>query len=1161
MTDASLTRPDLDPEPKMDAEDALLAFPVIGIGASAGGLEAAKEMMAAAPRGCGMAFVLVQHLDPDHESLMTELISRATDLTVRQIRDGDSLEPDHLFVIPPGRALEVSNGVLHLRAFESPRGLRRPIDDFFASLARSQGPNAACVILSGTGSDGTAGLRIIKERGGVAAAQDPETARYDGMPTAALGTGLVDFELDPAKLVDRLSSYFSRRDTRKNGEETRVVAANVDELCEILREGVGHDFSNYKLPTMVRRIERRMKILDFETVEDYIAAVRADPEECEALFRDLLIHVTAFFRDAEYFDQLSEKAIVPLVEDGPSEIRVWIAGCSTGEEAYSIAMLFAEAVRNARRKPVVQIFATDISEDMLKIAREGRYPSVTLLDIPERFRETYTIGLHGQFQIAPRIRDMVRFSSHSVIKDPPFSRIDLLSCRNLMIYMGDRIQKSLIPLMHYALKPGGFLFLGPSESLSHRDDLFSPLDQKARLFRRNEGGVSYPFDLPAGGSKRSARPMRKSMPMHEDYPVQQRGSLFSRVLLDRYAPASVLLSGEGEILASHGELAKFFKLSIATPDRHVSQIARDGVRETLLPLMREALAVGKRRARRDLEVSSGLGSQTIDLIVDPLSDGTCMAIFVEVEAFRQQLDSDYIEATDGDTRVADLEEELRLVRFRLRGTVEELETANEELKSSNEEMMSMNEELQSANEELSTVNEELKNKVDEIGNVNTDLKNFLGSAKLALISVDADLRIRTFTDEALAILPLKETDRGRPLTDVNVLVQGIDLVHEAHRVLRGADPVEATARSGDGQVYLARILPYRLADGSVAGVTMTFADITKLSELQRDLEEKSARLELALSFGKMGVWEYDPDREMAELDDIESDLLGFPRGEPVQLDKVFERVHPDDRDRIAQALARSQQDEELYDERFRIRHPDGSEHLLRGIGRLHQSGRMVGLNFDITDEAKAQADKELLFREMNHRVKNLFAVVASIVTQTARSAETKEQLAEVLRMRILALSKAHAFTLDREGDADPILLRDLLDVILNDEIGAGRIALDGGDVTLTADMVTPIGLILHELATNSFKYGALSRDAGQVTLGWKKVGPDGALRLVWTERGGPPVVEPAPGRSFGTRLIDGSVAQLGGIVKRDWKPDGLRISLSFAEELTSADSPVNLDQT
>ncbi len=465
-------------------------------------------MFAAADLPTGLAFVVVQHLDPHHESMLAELVGRHTRLRVLQCEGGETIEVDTVFIIPPGHGLSIKDGRLELTDFAQPRGLRRPIDDFFISLAADQQANAACVILSGTGADGTTGLRAIKENGGLCVVQEPTTAKYDGMPLSAKATGLVDFVVPPTEILASIRDFFFRRD---QAEASRVVD-HIDDLCKTLRITVGHDFSGYKRTTFARRVERRMHVIGVASASAYLDRVRTDPSECSALFRDLLINVTRFFRDREAFDALLKQAIIPLLQRAAKEhedIRVWVAGCSSGEEAYSIAMLFAAAAESIYPAADVQIFATDIDESMLQIARDGFYPNATLTDIPNHLRDRYIVPHADGFRFSGQIRQMIRFSAHSLIKNPPFSKVDLVSCRNLLIYFDDKLQQTVMPLLHYALRPGGFLFLGSSETVGRFDNIFTVVDQKARLFERLPGAPAYPIALPGEGTERRTYPSRR----------------------------------------------------------------------------------------------------------------------------------------------------------------------------------------------------------------------------------------------------------------------------------------------------------------------------------------------------------------------------------------------------------------------------------------------------------------------------------------------------------------------------------------------------------------------------------------------------------------------------------------------------------------------------
>lgn len=796
-------------------------LPIIGVGASAGGLEALRQTFSAISQPTGMAFVVVQHLDPNHESMMAELVERHSQLPVHQIAGGEQVLADHIYVIPPGFGLAIDKGRLKLTEFSDPRGMRRPIDDFFDSLAQDQKSLSACVILSGTGADGSRGLRAIKELGGICAVQDPQTARYDGMPLSAVGTGLVDFVLQPEEIVATLNSYFDRKlFDGVDPAEALAVADHVDDVCRVIKESHGHDFSGYKRTTLNRRIARRMQVLGIEEGTEYLAKIRNDSQECSALFRDLLINVTRFFRDPEAFDSFNESVVLPLVRqaDAAEELRIWVPGCSSGEEAYSMAMLFAEAMRVERRRLSVQIFASDIDEQMLKIAREGAYPVIGLADIPEHLRMHYTIGHGNTFTVTPGIRDMVRFSAHNLIKDPPFSRMDVISCRNLLIYFDDRLQQTVMPLFHYALKPGGHLLLGTSETIGRHEDLFEPIDQLNRLFRRTKGSPRYPLPLPSVNLGKRRAPSVSSPPAPDQSNWLEGDALHK--LTQNYGPAGLLVDREGTIVASWGQIGRYFEFP-SHSERRLSApaLAKPGLREVVGALVREAGSDGKRHIARDVEAKVDFGNQQVNVICDPVRDGHLLIVVKEAGPFLPLDGNDLVELTDGDDQVQVLEDELRITRHRLRSTVEELETANEELKSSNEEMMSMNEELQSTNEELTTVNDELKNKVDQLSIANDDLKNLYESTQLAVIVVDPDLKVRNFTEAACTIFPFKAGDRGRLLSEITAHLETSLYADQARHVIRTGEVIRDHVRTTDGRDFSLRITPYRQSNENIDGAT------------------------------------------------------------------------------------------------------------------------------------------------------------------------------------------------------------------------------------------------------------------------------------------------------------------------------------------------------
>ncbi|MBB3762997.1 CheR family methyltransferase [Sphingomicrobium lutaoense] len=1120
--------------------------PIVGVGASAGGLEALREMFGAANEETGIAFVIVQHLDPHHESMMAQLLARETRLEVHQAEGGETPRADHVYIIPPGHGLAMKDGKLELTEFSRPRGMRRPIDDFFESLANDHEHLAACVILSGTGADGSLGLRTIKEKGGLAVAQEPTSARYDGMPQSAVGTGLVDFVREPSEILETLVRYFHRRASHvRELEDSASVSAHLQDICSTLRDVVAHDFSGYKQSTLERRIQRRMQVLGLDHAGAYLDRLRRDHGECDALFRDLLINVTRFFRDREHFDQLRFEVIEPLIDnlDEAEELRIWVAGCSSGEEAYSLAMMVADACDERGVSPLVQIFATDIDEKMLNIAREGRYPPAATADMDERLAEKYLQGHGDHYSVIPRIRDMVRFSNHSVIKDAPFSRLHLVTCRNLLIYFGERLQQSVLPLFHYAIQEGGYLMLGPSETIGRHDNLFEPVDLKARIYRRCPGRGTYPTELHAASHqslKRQAiarRTAMKAINAEDDNALKR--------LIERYGPAALVLGPDGAVNGSYGRLARYFEFpTTAHGPASAAGLARPGLREVLLPLLRQAQEDRSRVVARDVEVRSEFGSQRVNVIADPLPDGQTLLVLREIEAFHPEADDDLAELGPNDGEVQILEDELRLARHRLRSTVEELETVNEELKSSNEEMMSMNEELQSTNEELTTVNDELKSKVDQLTVANSDLKNFFESTRLAVVVLDKDLTIRSFTEAASEIFPLKTSDKGRSLEEMTSKFGNRRYLEDARAVIAGREHVERQFVTDDGATYLFRALPYTAAGGDISGATLVFTDVSEMTQLEAELARERERLSLALKVAGIGVWEYLADDDCVRFDDTMAGMYRLDGAGSYPFQEILDRVHPEDHSRFQNDLRRAISNEkDDYDITFRLLNPDGSEISLRSLGRLvtgSKPARLIGVSFDVTADAREDAMRELLLREMNHRVKNLFAIIGGMVSLAARHADTKDMMAQTLRSRIAALGRAHSLT-NSGDDQDFGDIQALVGAALEPYADHEGMTIEGPSIAIRTEAISSLALLLHEWATNSVKYGALGDPDATMKIDWCE-DDGGGIRLHWTE-------ELSRERNseeregFGSTLVAASARQLGAVVEQQRDERGYRLTL------------------
>ncbi|MBY6217189.1 CheR family methyltransferase [Qipengyuania aquimaris] len=1125
-------------------------FPIVGIGASAGGLEALRALFEGS-KNTGLAFVVVQHLDPTHESLMAQLLERYTDLTVAQAAGGEKVQPDHIYVIPPGHGLALKDGVLELTEFTDPRGMRRPIDDFFESLATDRKNNSACVILSGTGADGTRGLRAIKEKGGLCIAQEPTSANYDGMPSSAISTGLVDIVAPPRDVIEALRNFFDRSSSADAPiDEASDVTDHIDDLCAILRKAVGHDFSNYKRSTLTRRIARRMQLLALDEASDYLERLRKDEEECTALFRDLLINVTRFFRDKEQYEALNSLVIEPMVQSAQNEqeIRVWAPGCSSGEEAYSIAMLFAEAARKLNKRPYVQIFATDIDDGMLDLAREGSYPLSAIEDIPAEMQARYIIGGTDKFHIGGNIRDMVRFSLHNVMRDPPFSKMDLISCRNLLIYFNDNLQRQVIPLFHFSLVEKGRLFLGSSETIGRHEDLFETVDQFARIFRRKEGRGKFSFQF--SGEGRSV-PRRRSAPDMTPRAPRLDGNEITalKAIAERYAPVSLLVDREGQLLERWGSAGRYLDF----PDRLernilVASLARPGLRELVGPLIRQVAETGRRSGAKGVEIRTNFGTIEARVSCEKIDEQSFLFVIEETGELQPRDEDEFDDFDMEHGQQQFLEEELQATRHRLRSTVEELETTNEELKSSNEEMMSMNEELQSTNEELTTVNDELKNKVDQLTTANADLKNFFDSTQLAVIVVDGEQKIRSFTEAAQDLFPVEDKHVGFAIDELRHPFTRPDHIQLAQRAAKTGEVQEARMHARDGQgEYFLRAIPYLTLEDEIDGATLVFADVTEALSLERDLREERERLRLALQVARIGVWEYEPETDKTVLDETERALLGVkPEDAGDTLQPILDSLPPEDQSRVEQSLRQAMDGNRMFDEQFRIPLENGEYRWLHGLGkRINEGGsnKFIGVTIDITAERSLLEQRELMIREMNHRVKNLFSVISAMVSIAAREADEVDEFAEEIRDRIHALGRSHSLTNDSAvGGAGAVQLRSLVETVVNPSRAEQVIELEGEDVEVPNSQITSIALILHEWATNAAKYGALSVKDGSLKVEWSV--DNGRLTLDWRERGQKAELDDVKA-GFGTRLMQTAARQLKGEIEGSPEGDGYSRKVSF----------------
>ncbi len=804
-----------------------------------------------------MAFILVPHLDPGHASMLTEILQRITPLTVVEAKNQQRVEADHVYIIPPNRDMALFHGALQLMVPDEKHGLRMPIDSFLRSLAEEQGERAIAVILSGSGTDGTFGLRAVQGAGGVAFVQDPSTAKYDGMPRSAIQAGLATYILSPERMFGEIATYVGTYIARRIPAPLPVEGKHpFARILMLLRTKTGHDFSLYKQNTIRRRIERRMAVHAIGDADTYARFLQENPAEVHHLFQELLINVTSFFRDPEAFEVLKNEVLPPLLANRPENyiFRVWVEGGASGEEAYSIAMILRELMDTAPHSFRAQIYCTDIDEDAIAVARVGAYPPNITIDVtPERIRRFFVREENG-YRIRKEIREMVVFAVHDVIRDPPFTRIDLLSCRNLLIYFEPELQNRLLPAFHYALNPGGILFLSPSESTGKFTELFAPVNRKWKIYgvRQHLSPARTParYPLPAAGHELSGTFAPARVPRETNFADLTRG-----ILLQSYAPPSVIIDDDGNALYIYGDTGKYLRPAPGQASLNIIQMAREGLQPALRKAIHAAVAKKAHVELRDLVVRTNGGMHPVDVIVRPISDpGTAKDLLVV--SFQ-----DSVKKPAGKTparsrqkisakpdHAEELVQELAYTRDNLQATIIEMQAGNEELKSTNEELQSTNEELQSTNEELETskeelqsvneeivtVNAELQAKIEQLTDIQNDMKNLLDSTSIGMIFLDENLAVKRFTKEAGRIFRLVASDIGRPLTDIKSVIVTGDIIPDAQEVLDSMVPREKEVQTAENLWFLARISLYRTFENTIGGVVITFTDISAMKSLEAE---------------------------------------------------------------------------------------------------------------------------------------------------------------------------------------------------------------------------------------------------------------------------------------------------------------------------------------
>ncbi len=1008
---------------------------VAGIGASAGGIRALQEFFASLPPHLGVALVVVVHLDPNHTSELASILAKSTSMRVVQVDRRLQLEADTVYVIPPNRRLLISNDSIDTAAFDEPRGQRAPIDQFFRSLAEQHGDGFA-ILLSGGGSDGALGVRAVRERGGLILVQDPDEAEHGSMPRSAIASG-ADFVLPVRQLAKqfveliRTKAHVNARSIEPGSEDL------VRQILGLLRLKTGQDFSRYKRPTVMRRLARRMQVTQTDNLERYLALVREHGEEAQALFNDLLISVTSFFRDPDAYKVLAAQVIPALFEnrDNDSPVRVWIVGCATGEEAYSIAMLLLEEAARREVRPDLQIFATDLDGKALATAREGRYPAAIAADVSDERLRRFFVRDGDQYRIRRDVRDLIVFAVHSVLRDPPFSRMDLISCRNLMIYLDRDVQQQVCSTFQYALRPEGYLFLGSSETADNPPDLFTTLDREARIY---QAVGRDPDRLPL--LPRMLSPVR--LPELTGSPKSGRApgvihAALHRQILEDIAPPAMLVDDHHAVVNLSETAGRFLLLPSGPMTSDAAEIVRPELRLELRGALHRAFEQNLASVSLPIPVQFNGTANAVVLLVRPISkdDATRTALVMFLEGGPiEAAPPDVAQRGEPSAVVGQLREELstarrlqRTTRDQYDGATEELRAANEELQSINEEYRSTaeeletsKEELQSINEELQTLNHELKLKLDMVSRAHNDLQNLISATDVGTMFLDTSLRIQRFTPRVADLFNIVAGDEGRPVTDFTHRLDYQDMVADARRVLADLVPIERNVRTNAGRWFLARLRPYRTFEDKIDGVVITFVDVTERTEAEAAWEQR----------------------------------------------------------------------------------------------------------------------QRMLLDELSHRVKNTLAVVLAVTRQSLRG-KVDDDVWNALELRLEALAKAHDLLVSNEWRGAS------LEALARHQLAAyqDRLSLSGPAVILQPGIATPLGLMLHELATNAAKYGALSLPGGQVRLNWETRDLEGGVRvleLTWTERGGPPVKQP---KSLGASLLmDHAIADAR--VTRDFKPEGLVCAVS-----------------
>jgi two-component system, chemotaxis family, CheB/CheR fusion protein len=1075
------------------------SVPIVGVGASAGGVEALKEMLGAVPGDSGLAFLVVQHLDPNHDSQLASVLARHAALPVREAEDGAIIEPNTAYTIPPGCFIGLKDGHLQLVPQDPEQVPRMSIDYLFRSLAEVLQDKAICVVLSGSGADGALGLRAVRGAGGLAVVQDPDTAQFDSMPRSAIATGLADFILPPVAMAQTILDYVRHAYSREVPEGEDPATAMTEGFGEILQllARANADFRGYKTGTLLRRIKRRMSVNKIKIFAEYAKFLRTQPEEVAKLAKEVLIAVTAFFRDPEAYEELRVRALAPLVkalaDDRP--VRVWVAGCSTGEEAYSIAMLLLEELQAAQKTNPLQVFASDLDGDALAFARAGVYPESITADVSsERLARFFLRHDHG-FHVNRFLRDTIVFSAHNMISEPPFIRLDLITCRNVLIYLNANLQQRLISMWSFALRTEGILFLGPAETLGDNIETFEPLVKKWRIFRRTATPHHDLVEFPA--IPRAFVPGETLLPGAKVLPVNT-AVLAQRALVEHFGAALVMIDGKGSILYFQGNTEKYLRHPTGGPDVNLFTMARETLARRLRAAVRQALTKNEPVRIEHVPLDANASAQ-VNVTVKRVGEsqaGTAVNLAVIFEEVGETLHmigtaqpvSDLGEAG---TMIEQLESELRAVREEsllnaaehsaaaeeLRAAHEEAVSMNEELRSTNEELETSKEELQSVNEELSTVNTELQNKNQALHEANSDLTNLLDATDIATLFLDRELRIRRFTPSATQVLNLIATDVGRPVTHISQRFRNGELASKAEQVLRTLTAVQVEVQTPEGNWYLLRVLPYRDISDRIEGVVVTFTDITPLKQARLYAESivETVREPLLVLDAELRVLSANPafyrffqtsseETVGRRLSELAEKQWNFP-----ELRKQLEAMIPENTKLSEFEIERD----------FAV---TGRRVLALTARRIEaRSGQPTLILLameDVTAHRRAKQLAEAMTAEVSHRTKNGLAIVAGLLQmQVDRQAMDERSKSLVYD----AISRIQAFAILYEqiqrGQVERVEIVSTLRQIAHTV--RTTFSTEGAEIVVTGEPIaysfqdcTNLVVVANELITNAIKHGA-----------------------------------------------------------------------------------------